>query len=86
MSQQWFFHWDNAPLLIAAMVSSWCNTSGVQWLENPPYLPKLAPADFFLLKKPKWGLAGRSLDQDGIKNAWERVTRSLIAVAFAATF
>jgi hypothetical protein len=59
---------------------------GVQWLEHPPYSPNLAPADFFLLKKPKWGLAGRSLDQDGIKNAWEGVTRSLMAVAFAAAF
>jgi histone-lysine N-methyltransferase SETMAR len=86
MSQQWFFHWDNAPLLIAAIVSSWCNTRGVQWLEHPPYSPNLAPADCFLLKKPKWGLAGRNLDQDGIKNAWEGVTRSLIAVAFAAAF
>jgi hypothetical protein len=41
---------------------------------------------FSYLKKPKWGLAGRSLDQDGIKKAWEGVTRSLIAVAFAAAF
>jgi hypothetical protein len=41
---------------------------------------------FSYLKKSKWGLAGRSLDQDGIKNAWEGVTRSLIAVAFAAAF
>jgi hypothetical protein len=67
ISQQWFFHWDNAPLLIAAMVSSWCNTRGVQWLEHPPYSPNLVPAD-------------------SIKNAWEGVTRSLIAVAFAAAF
>jgi hypothetical protein len=55
MSQQWFFHWDNAPLLIAAMVSSWCNARGVQWLEHPPYSSNLAPADFFLLKKAKMG-------------------------------
>jgi hypothetical protein len=40
------------------MVSSWCNARGVQWLENPPYSPNLAPADFFLLKKAKMG-AGR---------------------------
>ncbi len=80
------FHCDNAPLLIAAMVSSRCNAHGIQWLEHPPYLPNLASADFFYLKKPKWGLAGRSLDQDGIKNTWEGVTRSLIAVTFAAAF
>jgi hypothetical protein len=58
ISQQWFFYWDNAPLLIAAMVSSWCHTCGVQWLELPPYSPNLAPADCFLLKKAKMG-AGR---------------------------
>jgi hypothetical protein len=58
LSQQWFFHWDNAPLLIAAMVSSWCNSHGTQWLEHPPYSPNLAPADFFLLKKAKMA-AGR---------------------------
>jgi hypothetical protein len=53
MSQQCFFHWDNAPLLIAAMVSSWCNTHGIQWLKHTPYWPNLVPADFFLLKKAK---------------------------------
>jgi hypothetical protein len=58
MSQQWFFHWYNVPLLIAAMVSSWCDAHGVQWLEHPPYSPNLAPAVFLLLKKAKmW--AGR---------------------------
>jgi hypothetical protein len=31
-------------------------------------------------------MAGQSLDQDTIKNAWERVTRSLSAVDFAAAF
>jgi hypothetical protein len=58
MSQQWFFHWNNALLLIAALVSSWCNARGIQWLEHPLYLPNLVPADFFLLKKAKMG-AGR---------------------------
>jgi hypothetical protein len=38
------------------------------------------------LKKPKWGLECQSLDQDNIKNAWEGVARSLIAVAFATAF
>jgi hypothetical protein len=53
MSQQWFFHWDNGPLFIAAMVSSWYNAHGVQWLKHPPYWPNLVPADFFLFKKAK---------------------------------
>jgi hypothetical protein len=37
------------------MVSSWCNTCGIQWLEHPPYSHNLAPADFFLLKNAKMG-------------------------------
>ncbi len=36
--------------------------------------------------KPKCGLEGWSLDQNDIKNAWEGVARSLIAVDLAATF
>ncbi len=86
MSQQWFFHWDNAPLLIDAVVSSWCNAHSLWWLKHPPYSPNLVPAETFLLKKTKWGLAGRSLDQDGIKNAQEGVARSLIAVDLTAAF
>jgi hypothetical protein len=50
-------------------------------------LPNLAPADFFLFKKKtKWRLAGRSLYQDSIKNAWEGVARSLIAIDLAVAF
>jgi hypothetical protein len=86
MSQQWFIHLDNAPLHIAAVVSSLCDTHDVQRLEHPPYLPNLVPADFFLLKKIKWGLAGHSLYQDSIKNAWEGVARSLIAINLAVAF
>ncbi len=51
-----------------------------------PYSPNITPTDFVLLKKPKWGLAGQSPDQDSFKNAWEGVARPLIAVAFTAAF
>ncbi len=53
MSQQWFFDWDNARVHTAAMVSSWFDAHGVQWLKHAPYSPNMAPADFFLLKKAK---------------------------------
>ncbi len=53
--------------------------------KHPPYSPILAPEDFFL-RKVKEGLAGQSLDLDSFKNTREGVTRSLIAVNFAATF
>jgi hypothetical protein len=86
MSQQWFFDWDNARGHTDAVVSSWFDAHGVQRLEHAPFSPILAPTDFVLLKKTKWGLAGQSLDQDSFKNAWEGVARPLIAVAFAAAF
>jgi hypothetical protein len=86
MSQQWFFDWDNERVHTDAVVSSWFDAHGVHWLEHTPYSPILAPTDFVLLKKTKWGLAGQSLDQDSFKNAWEGVARPLIAVAFAAAF
>jgi hypothetical protein len=44
------------------------------------------PPDFFLFRKVKEGLGSQSLDQDSIKNAWEGVTRALIAVDFTAAF
>jgi hypothetical protein len=55
MSQQWFFDWDNAHVHTDAVVSSWFDAHGVQWLEHVPYSPILAPTDFVLLKKAKMG-------------------------------
>jgi hypothetical protein len=56
LSQQWFFHWDNAPMHTAALVSDWFDAHGVQRLEHPPYSPDLVPPDFFLFRKVKEGL------------------------------
>ncbi len=56
MSQQWFFDWDNAGVHTAAVVFSWFDAHGVQRLEHAPYLPYMAPADYFLLKKNKMGV------------------------------
>ncbi len=81
MSQQWFFHWDNVPLLIATVDSSWCDA---QHLKHCRIHLTWCWQTFSYSKKPKLGLAGQSLDQDGIKNAWEGVPRSLIAVDLAA--
>jgi hypothetical protein len=86
MSQQWFFHRYNAPVHAATVVQSWFISHCVQRLKHPPYLPDLAPADFFLLRKVKEGLACQSLDQGSIKNAWEGVTTSLTGINFAAAF
>ena len=86
VEQEWFFHWDNAPVHTAAIVQDWFTAHGVQRLEHPPYSPDLAPADFFLFRKVKEGLAGTSLNADTIKQAWEGVTRTIAAEDFAAAF
>jgi hypothetical protein len=60
LSQQWFFHWDNAPVHTAALVSDWIDAHGVQQLEHPPYSPDLELADFLLFRKVKEGLGARA--------------------------
>jgi hypothetical protein len=64
-AQQWWFHWDNAPVHTAASVKEWMAAKGIQVLKHPPYSPDLAPADFFLFRKVKEALAGIMLDQEG---------------------
>ena len=42
---------------------------------HPPYSPDLAPADFFLFPKAKGLLAGTKIQESGVKNAWQVVSR-----------
>jgi len=46
--QECFFHWDNAPVLIAAAVQFFITANGVRTIYHLPYLPDLAPMDYFL--------------------------------------
>jgi hypothetical protein len=55
-------------------------------LEHLPYLPDLAPADFFLFRRVKKVLAGTTLDQESLKTAWEGVIRRVTAKEFATVF
>jgi histone-lysine N-methyltransferase SETMAR len=85
-AQQWWFHWDNAPVHTAASVKEWMAAKGIQVLEHPPYLPDLAPTDFFLFRRVKEALVGTTLDQDSLKTAWEGVIRTITANDFATAF
>jgi histone-lysine N-methyltransferase SETMAR len=86
VEQEWWFHWDNAPIHTAAVVQHWFAAHSIQRLEHPPYSPDLAPADFFLFKRVKEELAGQSLDEGTLKMTWERVVRSIAAEEFATAF
>jgi histone-lysine N-methyltransferase SETMAR len=86
MEQEWWFHWDNAPVHTAAVVKEWFAAHNIQRLEHPPYSPDLASADFFLFRRVKKELAGRSLDEGTLKKTWEGVTRNIAAEEFATAF
>jgi histone-lysine N-methyltransferase SETMAR len=86
VEQEWWFHWDNAPVHTAAAVKNWFAAHGVQRLEHSPYSPDLAPADYFLFRRVKEELAGLSLDASSLKKIWEGVIRSITAEEFATAF
>jgi hypothetical protein len=67
----------------AASMKNWMAAKGIQVLEHPPYSLDLAPADFFLFRRVKEALKGITVDQDSLKNAWERVTRTITTKDFA---
>ena len=69
-SGEWFFHWDNAPVHTAAAVQEWIAARDFQMIDHLPYLPDLAPADFFLFRKIKQELAGLTLTPDTFKKSW----------------
>ena len=56
--QDWFLHWDNAPVHSAAVVQQFLANQSIKTIAHPPYSPDLAPADFFLFpqgeKQPGW--------------------------------
>jgi hypothetical protein len=56
---------------MAAVVQHWFAAHSIQWLKHPPYLLDLALADFFLFKRVKKKLAGKSLDEGTLKTTWE---------------
>ena len=56
-SSEWFLFHNNVPSDNAAIVNKFL--ANVAVLQNPPYSPDLAPADYFLFPKFKFPLKGR---------------------------
>ncbi len=40
----WWFHWDNAPVHIAAVVTNWVVARQIKVIQYPPYPHNLSPA------------------------------------------
>jgi len=55
-------HHDNAPAHTALSVREFLATKQITVLEQPAYLPDLAPTDFFMFPKIKEMLKGRLFD------------------------
>ena len=68
-SQEWFLHWDNAPVHTAAAVKQFIADRAIKTIAHPPYSPDLAPADFFLFPKVKLKLAGKTLTAEAFKRS-----------------
>ncbi|UYV77188.1 hypothetical protein LAZ67_15000036 [Cordylochernes scorpioides] len=58
----WILHHDNARPHTAHLMTSFLAKNGTQILLQPPYLPDIAPNDFFLFPKLKAVLKGRHFD------------------------
>jgi hypothetical protein len=82
VEQEWFFHWDKAPVRTSTIIQNWLTTHSVQALHHLPYLPDLSLADFFLFLCIKNKLADVSLVQDTLKTEWEGVMRTIIDEEF----
>jgi len=58
-ANEWFLLHDNAPSHNAAIVKKFLANRNVAVLHHSPYLPDLAPANYFLFPKLKFFLKGR---------------------------
>jgi histone-lysine N-methyltransferase SETMAR len=85
-AQEWFFHWDNAPVHTAAVVKDWMAARDFRLIDHPPFSLDLAPADFFLFPIIKRQLAGKTLTQETFKTMWEGVARTIAEEDYAAAF
>jgi histone-lysine N-methyltransferase SETMAR len=73
----WFLLHDNAPAHSSRIVSEFLTKREIPVLSHPPYLPDLAPADFFLFPKLKIAINGTRFE--AISSLQQTVTRQLTA-------
>ena len=73
----WLLHHDNVPAH-AALLPQWFLTDNYMTVvPHPPYLPDLAPSDFFLFPKLKKKLKGRRFQTEEIQAESQAVLNTL---------
>ena len=63
VSNTWILHHNNAPAHAALSVRQFLATKQVTILDHPPYLPDLAPCDYFLFLKLKGTIKGTHFER-----------------------
>ena len=76
-------YYDNAPAHNALGIREFLAKNNIAVLEQPPYLPDLAPRDFFLFPKLKEVIKGtRFQDSEVIKTAVARELQAITEESF----
>ena len=78
-SGDWFLLHNNTPSHSGTIVKKFLAQWKVTVLDHPPYLPDLAPSDYFLFPKVKSHLKGRLFDS--ILDIQKAVTSTLNTIA-----
>ena len=82
-NNSWVLHHDNTPARSALSIRQFLAERNVPTLEQPPYLPDLAPCDFFLFPKLKGVIKGtRFPDVEAIQRAVTMEPRRIPEEAF----
>jgi len=83
----WILHYDNAPSHKAIIVNEFLTKNSTNIIEQPPYSPDMAPADFFLFPKLKLSLRGTRFQSiEDIKENLRRELKSIPENAFKKCF
>ncbi len=77
-SKAWCLLHDNAPSHNALLIGQFLAKKNITVLHYPPYLPDLAPADYFLLPRLKIHLKGHRFDD--VSAIQKAVTHDLKAI------
>ena len=77
-NNSWFLHHDNAPSHTALVLREYLAKNSTNIVPQPPYLPDLAPCDFWLFSKLKRPLRGHRFDS--IEEIKAESKRELMAI------
>ncbi|QQP39328.1 Putative mariner transposase, partial [Caligus rogercresseyi] len=84
--KDWYFHFGNAPCYTANSTKELLSKKGIKVIDDPPYSPDLAPADFFYFPVIKKMLEGVEIVDKSVQKEWTRVGRDIPEDRFCEAF